>query len=70
MKVAPCIKVDDNHFRHDIVSDDVKRVHPDLPDTPEKRLAHQHKCDVEAYDTIKKDFPLFLPPSTNDCVRT
>jgi hypothetical protein len=59
------IEVNDEHFHQDILSDDVKRVHPDLPlnGTPEERREYQHRRDMDAYRTIKSSFPRFTPPS-------
>lgn len=59
------VEVNDEHFHQDILSDDVKRVHPDLPlnGTPEERREYQHRRDMDAYCTIKSSFPLFTPPS-------
>ena len=49
-------------FRHDILSADVRRVHPDLPDSPGARLRHVAECDARAYETIREELPLFRPP--------
>lgn len=58
------IELDEDHFHHDILSDDVQRVHPELPSlgSAQQRYAHQHECDVRAYNTIKQRFPGFTPP--------
>lgn len=56
------VHVDDTGIRHDINSDDMRRVHPDLPKTCEGRLKHVRSCDERAYQTIRDQFPCFTPP--------
>lgn len=58
----PPVKVDDAGVRHDVLSDDVRRVHPDLPSTPAARNAHLARCDAKAYASIRARFPDFTPP--------
>lgn len=59
----PNVVVDDDVLRRDIDSDDMRRVHPDLPlDDPKKRLVHQQCCDLRAYGTIRHSLPDFTPP--------
>lgn len=59
----PNVVVDDDVVRRDIDSDDMRRVHPDLPlDDPKKRMAHQQCCDLMAYRSIRNAFPGFTPP--------
>ena len=59
---------DDEPVRRDWVSDDVKRVHPEVrPDwTLEQRNAHARMCDWQAYQSIRARFPRLLPPSWRD----
>lgn len=61
----PCLQVEDDVFRHDILSADVRRVHPDLPlqGTPQDRHDHIRRCDMLAYSNIRDHFPGFTPPS-------
>jgi hypothetical protein len=56
---------DEDGIRHDIRSDDMRRVHPDLPShgTPTERDFHLLKCDLRAYSTVRRRFPLLTPPS-------
>ena len=56
------VVVDDTVFRHDILNDDVRRVHPDLPTTPGSRGRHLAECDARAYETIRREYPGFRPP--------
>lgn len=51
-------------FRQDFVSDDMRRVHPDLPynGTAQDRANHLKACDAAAYATIRDSFPGFKPP--------
>ena len=60
----PPIVTDDNLVRRDILSDDVRRVHPDLmvDGTAEERREHQHRCDLRAYERIRHLYPLWMPP--------
>ena len=54
---------DDDDMRHDINSDDMRDVHPDLPmGGAVDRLAHLERCDMEAFESIRESFPEFLPP--------
>ena len=50
------VVVDDTVFRHDILNDDVRRVHPDLPTTPGSRGRHLAECDARAYETIRREY--------------
>ena len=56
------VTVDDEFFRHDICNDDVRRVYPHLPSTPQSRLVYVIECDRRAYETIKHEYPEFTPP--------
>ena len=49
-------------FRTDLDSDDVRRVHPNLPETPFGRLQYLRACDWEAYESIRDKYPNFSPP--------
>ena len=51
-------------FRQDFVSDDMRRVHPDLPrnGTAQDRANYLKACDAAAYATIRYAFPGFKPP--------
>ena len=63
VRPAPLDVDDDAPMRHDILSDDVRRVHPDLPFTNARdRMSHQHTCDRDAYASIVATFPGFTPP--------
>jgi hypothetical protein len=47
----PPLVVDDDHFRHDIDSDDVRRVYPDLPTgDARERLLFLERCDMRAFE--------------------
>jgi hypothetical protein len=49
--------------RRDVDSDEMRRVHPDLPQTSSSdRLAHLHRCDDAAYEAVRDRFPLLTPP--------
>ncbi len=66
--MQPClvVKVDEgDEIRHDICSDDMRRVHPDLPSggTPKEREFHMIKCDLRAYSFVRERFPALTPPS-------
>ena len=56
------IAVDDDVFRRDIDSDEMRSVHPDLPNSPKKRILHQHLCDLQAYERIRSKYPMLRPP--------
>jgi len=60
----PPLAVEEDAFRHDIVSTDMRRVHPDLPvhGTAEDRHDHLRRCDLAAYNGIRASFPNFTPP--------
>lgn len=66
MSRPPPVLIDppDGSVRRDVSSDDVRRVHPDLPlhGTPEDRRSYLRRCDREAYDTIRLRHPGFTPP--------
>lgn len=61
---APIV-TDDEVVRRDIDSDDMRRVHPDLPSTTEGRLQHVIECDWNAYQSITATHPLFFPPRSD-----
>jgi hypothetical protein len=46
----PPVRVDDEEMRHDVRSEDMRRVHPDLPASPHGRLRHVAQCDAVAYE--------------------
>ena len=54
----------DAEIRHDVLSDDMRRVHPELAscDTARARLEHLRSCDLLAYDGVRTRFPEFVPP--------
>ena len=60
----PPLTVEEDVFRRDIVSADMRRVHPDLPvhGTAEDRHDHLRRCDLAAYNGIRDTFPNFTPP--------
>ena len=59
----PPVTVDDRHpLRSDTDSDEMRRVHPDLPGDPRARLLHQERCDWAAYRRISERFPSLTPP--------
>ena len=61
----PPILIDDDHdhVRHDIHSDDMRRVHPCLPLTNNKaRMQYFLARDALAYLGIHRDFPELMPP--------
>ena len=58
----PFLSIPSHEIRHDINSDDMRRVHFDLPDTPQGRMEHVLRCDKKAYDSIKTRYPRFTPP--------
>ena len=62
MTLSP-LTVDDDTIRHDINSDDVRRVYPDLPSTPVERLGFLKDCDRQAYERIRNQYPLLRPPN-------
>ena len=62
MQRPPPIVVEDT-FRHDIHSDDVRTVYPDLPATcPKERKRYLECCDDRAYNVIRATYPRVLPP--------
>lgn len=65
----PVLNMDQAHYHHDIHSDDMRRVHPDLPLSPLLRLQHQQRCDARAYRAIRETFPRFTPPSSASHVK-
>lgn len=48
---------DDAPLRQDVDSDDVRRVYPSLPATPQERTALLRARDAEAYRAVKNAFP-------------
>jgi hypothetical protein len=69
MNRPPPIIVDDDLIRHDIDSDTVHSVYPDLPRSQtwsqtmsNRRLRFMMKQDMKAYRMISKKYPLFTPP--------
>jgi hypothetical protein len=54
---------DDAPIRHDVDSDDVRRVHPDLPSTAQGRLEHLRRCDDLAFASVCERFPELCPPA-------
>lgn len=58
----PTVHVGGERVRRDVDSEDVRRVHPDLPSTPAARLAHQAACDAAAYEQVRERFPALTPP--------
>ena len=48
---------DDGAVRHDIHSEDMRRVHPDLPSTVEGRQRHVARCDDAAYARERASLP-------------
>ena len=61
---ALTVCVDPEHFHRDIVSEEMRRVLPDLPleASAEDRRMYQLHRDLDAYETIHARFPLFTPP--------
>jgi hypothetical protein len=60
----PPLAVADEGIRRDVDSDDVRRVHPDLPpSSADARFSHLCACDERAYATIRDRLPHFTPPS-------
>ena len=53
---------DDAPMRTDVDSDDVRTVHPDLPDTPHARNEYLARRDDIAYGEVCQRFPQLLPP--------
>lgn len=50
-------------LRRDIQSEDVRRVHPDLPmGSSAERREHLRRCDERAYRAIEATFPAMTPP--------
>ena len=66
----PPVAVDDAAdapVRRDVNSDDVRRVHPDLPQNATARRAYLARCDAKAYeDSVLSQFPTFVPPATTE----
>ena len=60
-KVVLTVTVCDEAVRRDWENDDVRRVYPDLPNKTWLRNAFVKKCDIEAYHSIKHEFPEFAP---------
>ena len=60
-------EVEDDAFVHsDLLSEDVRRVHPELglaPNSPRERMAHLDACDDRAYAAICHAYPELRPPS-------
>lgn len=61
----PPLEVDDDApVRRDVDSDDVRRVHPDLPEgDADARRAHQARCDADAYERERCTATLVPPPA-------
>lgn len=59
----PPIAVDDDKIRHDIDSDDVRTVCPDLPSDADQRNEYVAMCDQAAFEKIRERFPELRPPS-------
>ena len=57
------IQVDSGDIRHDIRSEDVRLVFPDLPESSWDRRQLQLRCDLDAYEGIATEYPSFTPPS-------
>jgi hypothetical protein len=64
----PNIQVNDEQVRHDINSDDIRRIFPDLPVHEDFRIGAKMRIqylkekDLDAYNTIRDNFPDFRPP--------
>ena len=57
---------DDAPVRRDVLSGDVRAVHPEVAAHPDAdRVAHLRDCDERAYATIRDRFPAFTPPGWN-----
>ena len=63
MRPPPLEHIDSDVIRSDLKSEDVRRVHPDLPvTTSTDRHRHLKECDMLAYDRIRDSYPDLLPP--------
>lgn len=67
MRPPPLEDVGADSVRSDLKSEDMLRVHPDLPsNTPAARHMHLKTCDMLAYRRIQGDYPDLLPPWVGD----
>ena len=62
------VQVEDHSVRRDYISDDMRRVHPNLPvdGSSNDRAVYLTNCDNTAYLSICKQFPHFTPPSLRE----
>lgn len=58
----PTLFIPPHRLRHDIDSEEMRRVHFDLPSTAQGRISHLQQCDMKAYNEIKDSFPGLTPP--------
>ena len=62
---TPLVVEDDAPLRHDVRSEEMDIVHPEIKymKTPEERMSHVRRCDGDAYRSLR-DSVDFRPPHT------